>query len=39
MTDMYSNRVFGSYLVRPYINGKGQSERLGRFGEGQAALV
>lgn len=34
MSDMYSNRVFGSHLVRPYINGKGQSERLGRFGEG-----
>lgn len=34
MSDMYSNRVFGLHLVRLHINGKGQSERLRRFGEG-----
>lgn len=34
MSDMYSNGVFGSNLGKLGINGKGQSERLGRFGEG-----
>lgn len=34
MSDMYSNGVLGSNLVPLRRNGKGQSERLGRFGEG-----